>query len=171
MSIDKHLANAFLMLGLSLLLVACTGAIEDNASSPASSGGVEGGIEVRNAQANMTLPTETGSFWMEIMNHGTADDALIGASVDGCAVLELHDMVMEGDTMVMREVEGGQIPIPAGETVLLQKGGLHVMCIGKEAPLEIGTTVEIALQFANAGKITATATVVEPGDAPMGQQQ
>jgi copper(I)-binding protein len=104
---------------------------------------------------------------MEITNRGEADDALLGASVDGCQVIELHDMFMDGDVMIMRPVEGGEIPIPAGETVALQPGGLHVMCIGKEAPLELGSSVEIALQFRNAGPVTVVGAVVEPGQMSM----
>lgn len=146
----------------SLLLVACS------SPSPAEEPSAEGGITVTNVQANMTMPSETGSFWMEITNNSSSDDALLGAEVDGCAVIELHDMVMDDDVMVMRQVEGGKIPIPAGETVLLKKGGLHVMCIGKEAPLEKGTSIDIALQFENAGTIDVTGMVVEPGEMPMG---
>jgi copper(I)-binding protein len=69
----------------------------------------------------------------------------------------------------MREVEGGQIPIPAGETVILKQGGLHVMCIGKNAPLVAGTALDIVLEFANAGAITVSSTVVQPGDMSMNQ--
>jgi hypothetical protein len=104
---------------------------------------------------------------MEIHNGTDMDDALIGAEFDGCVAIELHDMIMENDVMVMRPVEGGQIPIPAGETVELKKGGLHVMCIGKEAPLEAGSSLDVALKFANAGDIAVTAVVVEPGEMPM----
>ncbi len=69
--------------------------------------------------------------------------------------------------MVMRPVEGGQIPIPAGEMVELKKGGLHVMCIEKAAPLELGATVDMVLKFANAGDVAVTGEVVAPGDSSM----
>jgi copper(I)-binding protein len=117
---------------------------------------------VENVQANMALPSDTGSVWLKITNNTGTDDALTGASLAGCGAIELHDMFMENDVMVMRKVEGDQIPIPAGETVELKQGGLHIMCIGKEAPLELGSSVEITLQFANADPIVVTGTVVEP---------
>ena len=120
------------------------------------------GITVENVRANMTLPTDTGSFWMAITNHSSSDDALTGAAVNGCGVVELHNMFMEEGVMVMRPVEGGQIPIPAGETVELKPGGLHVMCLQKAAPLELGTKVNVSLTFANAGTMEVEATVVEP---------
>lgn len=119
-------------------------------------------ITVENVRANMTLPTDTGSFWMVITNNSDTDDALLGATVDGCGVIELHDMMMENDIMVMRPVADGQIPLPAGQTVELKPGGLHVMCLQKAAPLELGTKVTIELEFANAGTIAAEGEVVEP---------
>ena len=126
-----------------------------------------GDITIANVRANMTLPTETGSFWMLITNNGTADDALIGAEVEGCGVIELHDMVIDEEgVMKMFMVEGGRIPIPAGQTVELKRGGLHVMCLQKAAPLAEGTTTEIVLEFANAGKVTVPADVVTPGEMP-----
>lgn len=134
-----------------LVLAAC------NATSAATDA-----ISVENVRANMTLPSETGSFWMVITNNSETDDVLTGASYEGCGAVELHNMFMEEGVMVMRMVEGGEIPIPAGETVELKPGGLHVMCLQKEAPLELGSAVEISLEFANAGTITVEGTVVEP---------
>jgi copper(I)-binding protein len=125
-----------------------------------------GRITVTNLRANLTLPSDTGSLWMEIFNGTGEDDALLGAEVPGCAVIELHNMMMENDVMVMRQVEGGKIPLPAGETVELQQGGLHVMCIGKEAPLEAGSMIDIVLHFENADDIALTAEVVAPGEMP-----
>jgi copper(I)-binding protein len=143
-------------IALTLLIVSLAACSSDGSES--------GEMVIENVQANMTLPSDTGSVWLKITNNTGQDDALTGADLAGCGAIELHNMFMENDVMVMREVEGGKIPIPAGETVELKKGGLHIMCIGKEAPLEKGTSVDIALQFENAGTINVTGTVVEPGE-------
>jgi hypothetical protein len=148
----KHFILIVLMV-LMISLVACGGG-----DSPET-----GGMVIENVQANMTMPSDTGSVWVKITNNTGQDDALIGAEVPGCGVIELHDMVMENDVMVMRQVEGGEISIPEGETVELKQGGLHIMCIGKEAPLEVGADLDITLNFANAGAMPVTAKVVEPG--------
>ncbi|GIK54786.1 MAG: copper chaperone PCu(A)C [Chloroflexi bacterium] len=146
----RYLLFVVLLVGL-LVQAACS-----NSESKAAP------ITVENVRANMTMPTDTGSFWMLITNNSDTDDALLGAAVDGCGVIELHDMVMENDVMVMRPVAGGKIPIPAGQTVELKPGGLHVMCMQKAAPLALGTKVKIELEFANAGTITVEGEVVEP---------
>ena len=152
-----------------LILVSLLAACGTSGSEAPAGGSARGdmqGITITNARANLTLPSDTGSLWMEIHNGSGEDDALLGAEVPGCAAIELHDMMMENDVMVMREVEGGRIPLPAGETVELKQGGLHVMCIGKEAPLEAGSTIDIVLHFENADDVALTAEVVAPGEMP-----
>ena len=153
------------LLVLVLLLAACSTAELEQSAGDAAMAGTED-ITVSNVRANLTLPSDTGSLWMKIHNGGDKDDALVSAEVPGCAVIELHTMVMENDVMVMRQVEGGKIPLPAGETVELKQGGLHVMCIGKEAPLEAGSTIDIVLHFENADDVALTAEVVAPGEMP-----
>ena len=113
------------------------------------------------------LAEGNAAVYMRIRNTGGEDDRLIGASSQAAEVLELHDMIMENDVMIMREVKGGKIPVPAGAQVKLKRGGLHIMCIGKEKPLEAGSNLDIALLFENAGTVNVTAEVVEPGEMPM----
>jgi periplasmic copper chaperone A len=158
--------NLFLLAAIVLAMAACTTAEPQEAASETPMAEMEGVVAV-NARANMTLPSDTGSIWLEIQNHTAVDDALVGAEFEGCTAIELHDMTMENDVMVMREVEGGKIPIPAGGRVELKQGGLHIMCIGKEAPLEAGSTLDVTLLFENAQPVHVTAVVVEPGDTSM----
>ena len=140
-----------------VLWVGCGG---DSPASP-------GDLVIEDVQANMALPSETGSVWLVIRNEMNEAETLTGAAVPGCGVVELHDMVMEDDVMMMREVAGGEIVIPAGETMELKKGGLHVMCMQKEGPLEVGSELEITLNFAVVGDWQVTATVVEPSGEQM----
>lgn len=158
-----------LLLSVALFIIVACGNNNDAMDHAASgeAAAVVGDLTISNVRANMTLPTETGSFWMLITNNGAADDALVGAEVAGCGAIELHDMMVDDEgVMIMREVEGGRILIPAGETVELKRGGLHVMCLQKAAPLAEGTTTDIVLEFANAGRVTVTADVVVPGEMP-----
>jgi copper(I)-binding protein len=122
-----------------------------------------GQVEVSQVTANLALPSDTGAIYMRIENQTDSEERLIGASVPGCGVIELHEMAMEGDVMRMRPVEGGAIVIPAGEVVELAPGGLHVMCIDKTGEFAVGDTVPVNLQFAVAGEIQVGAEVVPPG--------
>jgi len=106
-----------------------------------------------------TAMATSGAAFMSIMNHGDTDDQLIAAATDVAARVELHTHTEdENGVMRMREVEGG-IPIPAGETTVLQRGGLHVMLMGLTEGLEQGEEIEVTLTFQNAGDMTLTIPV------------
>lgn len=78
----------------------------------------------------------------------------------------------EGDTtettvagmgeMTMQPIES--LDLPAGETIVLEPGGYHVMLIELVAPLETGEEIEVTLTFQNAGERTITVPVLD--DAP-----
>ena len=53
----------------------------------------------------------------------------------------------------------GRIEIPAGETVKLKPGGLHVMFMGLEDPLTEGENIPATLVFENAGEVEVTFNV------------
>ncbi len=70
---------------------------------------------------------------------------LVGVRTSAAKVSEIHEMKREGDVMRMQPVAG--IDLPAGQTVALTPGGLHLMLMGLNAPLQAGQTVELELQL------------------------
>jgi hypothetical protein len=111
-------------------------------------------IEVRDAYARAASPAaKSGAAFMEIVNTGAEDDRLVAAVSDVAARVELHTHVQEGDVMRMIHVEEG-FPLPAGETLTLERGGRHVMFMGLSRPLEHGDTVAVTLDFERAGDMT-----------------
>jgi copper(I)-binding protein len=96
--------------------------------------------------------------YMTIANAGAEDDRLVAARAPFAARVELHTHLMENGVARMREVEGG-IPVPAGESVTLQPGGLHVMFMGLSAPLHEGDTASITLVFERAGEMAVDAPI------------
>jgi hypothetical protein len=112
------------------------------------------GIAVRDAYARASSPAaKSGAAFMAIENTGSADDRLVAASSDIAARVELHTHIVENDVMRMVHIEEG-FEIPAGETVLLERGGKHVMFMGLTEPMEQGGTVEVTLTFEEAGEVT-----------------
>ena len=93
-----------------------------------------------------------------------AGDRLLAASADIAASTELHLMRMDGDIMRMRQVEA--IEVPAGKTVKLEPGGLHIMFMGLKAPLKAGEKFALRLRFEKGGE--ATVQVLVRADAPGG---
>jgi copper(I)-binding protein len=106
-------------------------------------------------------PTSTGNaaFYMAVTG-GETDDRIASASSPSCEVTELHETTMQDGVMSMQEQTEG-IPIPAGSTVMLEPGGLHVMCIGVQKALVAGETVNVQLEFENAGAVTVQAEIRE----------
>lgn len=135
--------NRFKLLFIILLLVGIV----------SCSAGSSGKLEVQEAWGRTSpMVAQNGAFYMKLVNNSSQDDQLLSAATEACGVTELHEMYMkENDVMGMRPVEGGIIPVPAGKTVELKAGGLHVMCIGKLADFNAGDTYPVTLTFEKAG--------------------
>lgn len=101
----------------------------------------------------------TAAVYLTLHNSGAEDDRLVGASTDAAETVELHQSSMEGGVMRMEPVDG--IDVPAGETVRLEPGGLHLMLIGLTRDLAAGDHLTITLQFERAGEIEVDVEVRE----------
>jgi len=110
-----------------------------------------------------------GAAFLTIMNKGDAD-RLLAASAEVSARTELHTHSMDAEGVArMRPVD--HIELPAGETVTLQPGGLHVMLMGLNAPLKQGDSFPLTLRFEKAGDVTFDVTVAAPGAKGPGGMQ
>lgn len=121
-----------------------------------------GDLEISGGFTRATLPNApVGGGYITITNTGTEDDTLIAASSPVAEEVQLHEMKMEGDVMKMAELPGG-IPVPAGETVTLAPGGLHLMMMGLREPLVENESVPVTLTFAKAGTVEIVLLVASP---------
>ncbi len=108
-------------------------------------------IAVGDPYAREVPPGQPNSaVFMSLENQSAQDRALVAAESPAAEVVELHTHVNENGMMKMRRVE--RIDIPAGKTVTLKPGGLHVMLIGLKEPLEQGTTVDLTLIYDDGSK-------------------
>lgn len=109
-------------------------------------------VSVRDAWIRAMPPTAKNSAaYLVIENRGVQDDELLGATVEGAEVTELHEMVHEGHAMTMRQRES--IAIPAARTVDLKPGGLHLMLINLRQPLLAGEQRNAVLRLRKAGEL------------------
>jgi copper(I)-binding protein len=70
----------------------------------------------------------------------------------------------------MRQIEA--IDVPAGGSVSLQPGGLHVILINLKQPLKQGEAFPLTLTFAKGGTLTIEVPVKSPAEtAPMPSHQ
>ena len=125
-----------------------------------SEAAVESG-EIRVAEAFTPVPPnpEVASAYLVIENGSDVDDELVGASTDVAGAVEIHHTVEDGDgRSMMEEVE--RLAVPAGATVTLEPGGLHLMLLQVSEELQIDDTFDLELDFSEAGEITVPVTVV-----------
>lgn len=115
---------------------------------------------VEDAYARSSGPTApTGAAFMAITNHSDQDDTITGVTSEAAVRVELHTHLEdENGVMRMIHVEEG-FPIAAGETILLERGGKHVMFMGLEAPMEQGGEVQVTFSFEHAEPLTVTIPV------------
>ncbi|MBS1211189.1 MAG: copper chaperone PCu(A)C [Proteobacteria bacterium] len=123
-----------------------------------------GSLKINHPWARATAPgAAAGGGFLKIDNSGAAD-RLVSAQADVSSVVELHTMMMEGNVMRMSKLERG-IDLPAGQSVALQPGGLHIMFIDLKAPLKEGDKFPLKLKFEKAGEITVDVHVAALGAA------
>ena len=124
-------------------------------------------LRVDHTWARATVPGQPAAGgYLTVTNPGPAADRLLSVQADVSSSVELHSMSMDGDIMRMRQVDG--VDVPAGGSVELKPGGLHVMFIGLKAPLKAGTAFPVTLNFARAGAVKATMAVKDAGAASEG---
>ena len=116
-------------------------------------------VQVSNAWIRPTVPGQqaTGAY-MSL----TAPKALtlVGISTPAAGIAEVHEMKMDGDVMKMREIPA--LALPAGKTVNLKPGGLHVMLMDLKQPVAKDTRVPMTLRFKDASGVESTLNLVLP---------
>ena len=127
----------------------------------AAASGAFAQVKVEQPWARPTVEGQmAGGAFLKIQNVGGAD-RLLSASSSAAGMVQLHTMSMEGDVMKMREVEA--IDLPAGKTVELRPGGLHLMLMGLKSPLKEGSKVPLTLKFEKAGEVKVEVPVAAKG--------
>jgi hypothetical protein len=120
------------------------------------------GIQIEEAWGRASPESAAnGAFYMKIKNSSQQGDTLLSVSSTACGVVEIHNTVMENDTMSMHPMAEG-LHIPAGETIELKTGGMHLMCIDKQADFTPGAKLPLILQFDQAGEIDLEIEVRNP---------
>lgn len=107
----------------------------------------EATITVEDAWARTSpMDATVGAAYMNITS--SADDALVGASVDTSVAMmtQVHETTTAADgSMGMQEIKS--LPLLAGVKTELKPGGYHIMMMKLVKPLVVGETVSITLTF------------------------
>jgi hypothetical protein len=105
--------------------------------------------------------------YMAISNAGAQADRLMGVSSAIAKSVSLHETRVDANGVAsMSPVKA--LEIPAGETVLLEPGGYHIMFMGLTGRLSEGDMLPVTLTFEKAGAIEMEFMVDPAGGAMMG---
>lgn len=102
-----------------------------------------------------------GVVYMTLSNAGGVADRLLRAQSDVCKVIELHQTIMQGDRMMMQQVQDG-LEIPARGSVQLKPKDYHLMLMGLKRSLTAGEHFEVQLEFEHSGIKTVLSEVRKP---------
>lgn len=151
-------------LGLALLAIAPVACSEEpeiveEISAP------EGPEGISITGGRLSLPAVSGnpgSVYFTITNDSDDNAMIRSAFVDGSESATLHMTTTWNLQTDMQEVF--QQPVVAGETLVFEPGGLHVMVNGLEDSLAVGGTAEVTLTFTGGDKISFDAAIRAAGD-------
>ncbi|MDV6250336.1 copper chaperone PCu(A)C [Vibrio sp. EA2] len=101
-----------------------------------------------------------GGF-LQLNNHGDAEDSLIAAETPIAGRVELHNHIMEDGVMKMVKVD--EINVPANGSVALEPGNFHLMIFNPTQSLKKGDRFPVTLTFKNAGKVDVEVAVESKG--------
>jgi copper(I)-binding protein len=134
-----------MLIVLSAVLAAC------------SSGGSKS-VSVDDAWGRTSPAAATNAAFYMTIEGGSDVDTLASADSDACGLTQLHISVMNDGVMSMQHLPEG-IAVPAGETVILEPGSFHVMCIDRQQEFVAGDSIPLTLEFAEAGTVTINAEI------------
>ena len=112
------------------------------------------------AQSQPAAPVRVEGAWARTALQGQASSAaymtliarepvtLLGATSPAAAIVELHEMKLEGDVMKMRAVD--TLELPVGRGVELKPGGYHFMLMDLKAQFKPGLVVPLTLRLRDA---------------------
>jgi copper(I)-binding protein len=111
-----------------------------------------GNLQISKQMARATAPGQSmSSAYLLIENKGSTPDRLLTVTYSRAKEVQIHEMKMEGDKMMMRQMTA--LEIPANGSVELKSGGYHLMMLGLQEPIKEGDSVKMTLQFEKAGKV------------------
>lgn len=155
-------SSGFRVLVLAAVLALLAACGSDGSGGDASGGDDRtDGIEVIDPVVPEPPVPTMASLYLGLHNGTDTDDALVAVTVDGAGAADLHRSEVTDDGL-SRMVDVDRIDLPAGETVHLEPGGLHVM-IDDPPELTVGDTISVTLTFDHAPDQQVDARIVDAG--------
>lgn len=140
---------------------------DDKAHGAMTKAMMAGDIHLSGYWTRAMLPGQkVGGGYVVITNKGSTDDRLVAVATPHTDRAEIHEMAVVDDVMKMRRLDDGLV-IPAGETIVLEPGGLHLMFMAVKTPFKEGEMVPVTVTFEQAGDVDLMLPVMPAGTRKM----
>nr|WP_107471993.1 MULTISPECIES: copper chaperone PCu(A)C [Streptomyces] len=154
----RPLAAVALGAALTLALGACSSSDGGSGGGSGTDSGSAGAqklpqLKVSGAYVPQPPTDEMAGGFLTVRNSGGADDKLTSVTSDVAGTVQMHETVKQQ----MKQVKS--LPVPAGGTLRLSRGGNHLMLMDLEHKPKKGETVTFTLHFAKSGPVTVKAPV------------
>ena len=104
--------------------------------------------------------SRTTAAYFTVRNRGDQEQIIVRASASVAGAAEIHDWIeIDGRKKMVRQ---HQVPVPAGEEVVLRTGGLHMMLFRLDPVPAIGELVRVCVGVAEQPDVCADAIVKMP---------
>jgi copper(I)-binding protein len=129
------------------------------ASAGSSAADVKAGsMLLREAWSRATPPAvSVGAVYFSLTNTGRAADRLLAIDTPIASQVQIHETRQVEGRLQMRAL--GSLDCPAGATIKIEPGVLHVMLLGLQQPLVAGGSFLMTLHFRDAGELTVEVAV------------
>jgi copper(I)-binding protein len=139
------------------VVVASCGGNGDDAEATPTPNAVAGKLTINGGWVRIST-NDVAAAYFQVKNGGL-DDTLESVKASVGSAAQIHETITEGASSKMQEVTDG-VDVPANGELTLDPGGYHVMIMGLTSPLSEGDSVDLTLQFKNAGAVTIKVPVL-----------
>lgn len=117
----------------------------------------EPALIVQDAWAREVPGSDVAAVYLTLRNPTKQAISIVGVESSLASHAMIHETKTDSGQSRMRPHE--QLVIPAGQTVKLEPGGLHVMLHGIARPAAVGQSVPLVLLLSDGNKVQVAATV------------
>ncbi len=112
-----------------------------------------GDLIIKHPYINETPPSAVvAGGYLSIKNTGKTDVRLLSVNANFAAMIQIHQTSIKNDIAQMQEMSDGVV-IPAGQTIKLQHGGMHIMFMRLKKNIKAEREYAATLVFEKAGEI------------------
>lgn len=154
----RSVASLVALIGVAAGAALCGSFASGGEPQSVAAGAGSASLQVENAWVPQPpAGAKVAAAYFTVRNTGSERAVLVEVSSPMASVAMLHETSVVAGESRMRML--GQLVIPAGGSVTLEPGAIHVMLEGLRRPLRVGEQIPLLLSFADGQKIRVSARV------------